>query len=339
MVNVNSESVIAQKVEKEEAIKKAQEKKTKFNVEFDEKHYLNTRLSKGEDKREIVVRLLPFSEKETSPFKKVYVHSVKITNEKGEKQWKKFMCPEKMGKSDGCPFCETAARARQLRFDSTDELKKAQYKDQEFMNSVKEYWLVRCIERGHEEDGVKFWRFADARNGEGIWDKIYDLFETKKKRGVEIFDLYKGKDLVITVKRQVNGEKEKLVYQIQDDEMIKPLSESEEQMEKWVNDSMTWEDVYSVKDYDYLSLIVLGEYPVWDKNEKKWVAKSSLDSTSDDSIVEDGNDIGDDDLSKFSVDITDKKSDVGPNVTVTIENSESDNGNSSNSEEYDDLPF
>ena len=156
MVNVNSESVIAQKVEKEEAIKKAQEKKVKFNVEFDEKHYLNTRLSKGEDKREIVVRLLPFSERETSPFKKVYVHSVKITNEKGEKQWKKFMCPEKMGKSDGCPFCETAARARQLRFDSTDELKKAQYKDQEFMNSVKEYWLVRCIERGHEEDGVKF---------------------------------------------------------------------------------------------------------------------------------------------------------------------------------------
>ena len=101
MVNVNSESVIAQKVEKEEAIKKAQEKKTKFNVEFDEKHYLNTRLSKGEDKREIVVRLLPFSEKETSPFKKVYVHSVKITNEKGEKQWKKFMCPEEMAKSEG----------------------------------------------------------------------------------------------------------------------------------------------------------------------------------------------------------------------------------------------
>lgn len=277
MVNINSESVMAQKVEKEEQTR--QKKNIKFgNYEFDEKHYLNTRLGKNEDKKEIVIRLLPFSETELSPFKKVYIHSVKITNENGEKQWKKFICPVKMEKGDKCPFCETAEKARKLKFEATDEALKKEYNSVEYMNMAKPYWLVRCIDRDHEEDGVKFWRFPDAKGGDGIWDKIYALFETKKRRGVEIFDLYNGKDLVITVNKQIDSNgKEKMVYQIQDDEQIKPLSQSEEQMEKWVGDQMRWEDVYSVKDYDYLSLIVQGEWPVWNKELNKWIAKSEAD--------------------------------------------------------------
>lgn len=279
MVNVNSESVMAQKVEKEEAVKKSQEKKIKFgNVEFDEKHYLNTRLTKDEKEKEIVIRLLPFSETELSPFKKIYVHSVKITDEKGDKKWKKFMCPIGMKKGDKCPFCETAKEAKKLKFETDNEELKKKYNSVEFMNSVKDYWLVRCIDRAHEEDGVKFWRFPDAKNGDGIWDKIYALFETKKRRGVEIFDLYKGKDLVITVKKQVDSAgKEKLVYQIQDDELVKPLAETEEQMEQWVNDPMKWDDVYSIKDYEYMSLIIQGEWPVWSKDMNKWIAKSVAD--------------------------------------------------------------
>lgn len=280
MINVSTESVLAQKVEKEEAAKKSQEKKKiKFgNVEFDEKHYLNTRLSKSETEREIVIRLLPFSETELSPFKKIYVHSVKVTDENGEKKWKKFMCPVKMGKGNKCPFCETAVQARKMKFDTEDEILRKEYNSVEFMNSVKEYWLVRCIDRSLEGEGVKFWRFPDARNGEGIWDKMVSLFEAKKRRGVNIFDLYEGKDLIITVKKQVDSAgKEKLVYQIQDDENISPLSESEEQMEKWVNDPMHWDDVYSVKDYDYLSLIVQGEKPVWNKDLNKWISKTDAD--------------------------------------------------------------
>lgn len=280
MINVSTESVLAQKVEKEEAAKKSQEKKKiKFgNVEFDEKHYLNTRLSKSETEREIVIRLLPFSETELSPFKKIYVHSVKVTDENGEKKWKKFMCPVKMGKGNKCPFCETAAQARKMKFDTEDEILRKEYNSVEFMNSVKEYWIVRCIDRSLEGEGVKFWRFPDARNGEGIWDKMVSLFDAKNRRGVNIFDLYEGKDLIITVKKQVDSAgKERLVYQIQDDENISPLSESEEQMEKWVNDPMHWDDVYSVKDYDYLSLIVQGEKPVWNKDLNKWISKTDSD--------------------------------------------------------------
>ena len=183
VTNISAESVMAQKVEKEEAEKKALEKNSvKFgNVEFDEKHYLNTRLAKGEKEKEVVIRLLPFSSTELSPFKKIHVHSVRITNENGEKQWKKFMCPIKMKKSDRCPFCETAAESRRLRFESKEPALQQKFKDTEFMNTVKDYWLVRCIDRAHEEHGVKFWRFPDARSGDGVWDKSTHSSRRRRK--------------------------------------------------------------------------------------------------------------------------------------------------------------
>ena len=323
MYNVSIESVIAQKVEKEEAIKKAQEQRLKNgNVGFDEKHYLNTRLTKSEDKKEIVIRLLPFSENEPTPFKKVHVHSVRVLNDKGEKQWKKFLCPVKMNVGDKCPFCEIANKARKMKFDTPDEALKKEYNDVEYINMAKDYWIVRCIDRAHEEDGVKFWRFPDARNGEGIYDKIYALFEAKRSRGVEIFDIYKGKDLIISVSKTISGGKEKLNYQIQDDETIKPLADTEEQMEKWVCDPMKLEDVYSFRDYDYLSILADGDYPVWNKDMGKWIPKTKSEEMEEEfnkePVVGDG--VSEDDLSKFNVD-----------VNVTTENKQI--------EEVDDLPF
>ena len=58
MVNISFKDVMAQKIEKEEAAKKTQAKKKNYgNFEFDERHYLNTRLSEGENSKEIVIRL------------------------------------------------------------------------------------------------------------------------------------------------------------------------------------------------------------------------------------------------------------------------------------------
>jgi len=320
MVNITTESVLAQKVEKEEAAKNAQAKKKFTNFEFDEKHYLNTRLSDNEKEKEIVIRLLPFSETHLSPFYKIHVHSVRAKNEDGERKWKKFMCPVGMGKADRCPFCETSEEARKLKFESKeDEAKWKEYSSVEFMYQPKNYWLVRCIDRAHEDHGVKFWRFPDAKNGDGIWDKIVSLIETKQRRGVEILDLYKGKDLVITVKRQPDSSgKEKMVYQIQDDETTRPLADTEEQMEMWVNDPMKWEDVYTIKDYDYLSLVVEGEYPIWSKEENKWVAKGELNKTKE---IESESEETEDDSTDYS----------------SFDNNTS--GNESSSGDDDDLPF
>lgn len=315
MVNINPDEVEAQKKEKENASKKGQEKKIKFgNFEFDEKHYLNTRLSKTESSREIVIRLLPFSETELSPFKKIHVHSIRVMNEKGELQWKKFMCPIGMEKSDKCPMCETEKEAWKLMNETTDdEAKKTKYKERALAMKSKDYWLVRCIDRANEEDGVKFWRFPDARNGDGIWDKIYALFNTKQKRGVNIFDLYEGKDLIITVTKQTDSAgKEKLVYQIQDDEEKKPLSPDETTMEKWVYDPMKWDDVYSVKDYEYLSIVVAGDYPVWNKELGKWIGRKDAEAIENEAKVQEEIENAQEktnDFSSFTVNIKEDKYD------------------------------
>lgn len=333
MVNVSTKDVLAQKVEKEEAAKNAQKKKNFGNFEFDERHYLNTRLSKNENEKEIVIRLLPFSNEHLSPFFKIHVHSVRMTNENGEKQWKKFMCPLMMKKSDKCPFCEVAKKSKDLKFENKgNEALYKKYSSVEFANQAKDYWLVRCIDRDHEGDGVKFWRFPDAKNGNGIWDKIVSLIETKNRRGVEILDLYNGKDLVVTVKKQLDSSgKEKMVYQIQDDEKTRPLADTEEQMEKWVNDPMGWEDVYTIKDYDYLSIVVQDEYPVWDKTENKWVAKKNPDGG--DNKDEKSEDDSEEEFSNFI--------DENENTTVnsTDEPDNTDRSDNNDDDDDDDLPF
>ena len=280
--NIDVESIIAQKVEMDEAAKQSQEKKQKYSkVEFDVNNYLDTRLEKNENEKLITIRLLPFSDTELSPFKKIVVHSVKMTNENGKKVWKKFMCPIGMGKSDKCPFCEMADKARSLYFKEKDEVKKKEYGDIEFMNKPKDYWLVRCIDRAHEDHGVKFWRFPGSANGKGIFDQIYSIFLTRKEKGKNIFDLYNGKDLIINVKRQVNKSgKESMVYIISDDDEYTPLHKDESKMEEWVNDSKRWEDVYSVKDYEYMAIVAQGEYPVWSKNLNRFIASSDAEKIS-----------------------------------------------------------
>ena len=140
VTNIDVNEIIAQKVEKDEALKQAQEKKKQFTkVEFNVNNYLDTRLSKDENEKEITIRLLPFSSTELSPFKKIKVHSVKMTNDKGQKVWKKFMCPIGMGKDDKCPFCEMSEKAKNLKFNETNEAKKKEYGNIEFMNKSKDY--------------------------------------------------------------------------------------------------------------------------------------------------------------------------------------------------------
>lgn len=279
VTNIDVNEIIAQKVEKDNAIKEQQEKKKQLEkVEFNVNNYLDTRLGPNENEKTLTIRLLPFSATELSPFKKIKVHSVKMKNDKGQKVWKKFMCPVGMGKDDKCPFCEMSEKARILKYNETNEATRKDYGDIEFMNMAKDYWLVRCIDRAHEDHGVKFWRFPDSKKGEGVFDKIISLIKTRQAKGKDIVDLYKGKDLIITVtKSKASNGKETMVYNITDDDEIKPLHEDETVMEKWVNDPKRWEDVYSIKSYEYMDIVVQGEYPVWSKTLNRWIAKADAD--------------------------------------------------------------
>jgi hypothetical protein len=280
MINISAETIIAQKVAKELAAKEAEEKREQFKdkVEFDASHYLNDRLEKGQDTKKMKIRLLPFAPEagEMSPFFKVHVHVTKI-NENGEKKWKRYMCPVGMGKSDKCPFCEGAAEAHKKKYSCDDEALRKQYGDIEFSNKSKDYWLVRCIDRAHEEDGVKFWRFPDNKKGKGIYDEAYALFQTRNEGGTNIFDLMQGKDLIVTMTRQKESGKETTAYHISDDENRTPLASTEEQMNAWIYDKLTWEDVYPVKDYDYLFIAAQGESPIYSKELGRWSSKAEID--------------------------------------------------------------
>jgi hypothetical protein len=50
-----------------------------------------------------------------------------------------------------------------------------------------------------------------------------------------------------------------------------PLSEDSDLMKEWMEDEMTWSDVYAQRPPEYLEAVARGETPVWDSELKKFV--------------------------------------------------------------------
>jgi hypothetical protein len=276
-VNIDAEAV---KTQYEQEQKTFIPKKTQFN----EKNYLQARLTNNETSKTLTIRLLPFSPEGGSPFKKVFMHTVKVNKEVAPNGWKTFVCPTHNKKDgnvmgDGCPFCETSAKARELKSKSLDEPTKKKYGDIEFLNKVKEMWIVRCIERGHEDDGVKFWLFNSSKKKDGVYDKIMNLARirseaaARKGNTYSIFDLNNGLDLIITLTRTADN---KTSVQIVDDGFPSPLTEDYDIGMKWIQDEKNWYDVYTVKSYDYMTIIAMGGVPVFNKELGKYVDKEEM---------------------------------------------------------------
>ena len=255
---------------------------------FDAKNYLNTRLEPMEKQKKIVIRLLPFSSDGGTPFKKVYMHTVKVNKEVSQSGWKSFVCPKhnefsKETHSDKCPFCETANEARNMIKTDLTESEKEKYSNIAFANTAREMWIVRCIERGKEEDGPKFWMFAHSRKGDGIYDKIMNIFMERMEEGrklfgkdTNVFDLNEGKDLILTITKDTNGHN---VFKIVDSSYQTPLSENTDLAMSWIQDEKKWDEVYTVKPYEFMSIIVQGGVPVYDTTEKKYVEKKEYETS------------------------------------------------------------
>jgi hypothetical protein len=247
---------------------------TKKKTEFSEKNYLQARLKPGEKSKSLTIRLLPFSPEGGSPFKKVFIHTVKVNKELSPGGWRTFVCPTHNKMGDKCPFCAVSAEAKELRFNAPTEVEKKKFGDIEFMNKAKAAWIVRCIERGHEEDGVKFWLFNDSKSQKGVYNDIMNIYFERKKAAEKkgktsnIFDLNDGKDLIINLSKDENG---KTVTKVVDDDERTPLTDSYEQGMAWVTDSKQWTEVYTVKPYEYMEIVVKGGVPVFDKNQNKYV--------------------------------------------------------------------
>ena len=336
-VNVDADAVNAQY--EAEQNKNVAPKKT----QFDEKNYLQARLSQNETSKTLTIRLLPFSPEGGSPFQKVYMHTVKVNKEVSPSGWKTFVCPAH-NKKDGepiegaCPFCETSAKARELKFKTSDETTKKRYGDVEFLNRAKEMWIVRCIERDHEADGVKFWLFNSSKKKDGVYDKIMNLSQirsnaaAKKGNKYSIFDLNNGLDLIVTLTRTADN---KTAIQIVDEGIPSPLTDNMETGMKWINDEKKWYDVYTVKSYDYMSIIAMGGIPVYDKELGKYVDKEEMIKAKEEAEQKRIENELTEETTDFSKIVTNKDIIIdGTTTTASTENTENNN-----EEDEEDLPF
>ncbi len=224
------------------------------------KKYFTTVLQKGVTSEDRRIRILPTKDG-SSPFIEVYFHEVQVDG-----KWVKLYDPKQEGKRS--PLNEVYTSLTATGVESDKELAKS-YR-------ARKFYIVKVIDRDHEQDGPKFWRFKHNSKQEGILDKIYPIFRSKG----DITDPKTGRDLILTLtltKGNTGKEYTAITSVIQED--IGPLSTNEETEQKWLADALTWSDVYSKKPEEYLEMIANGETPIWDKDGKKWVNGSSAEET------------------------------------------------------------
>jgi hypothetical protein len=267
---------------------------------YDLKNYFNTYIPDNVKSGTKTIRILPTQT--GSPFVEMYGHKVMIDGE-----WKTFPCL-KHEKGEACPFCEARQELLATGKDSDKELAKKY--------NARLMYVVKVIDRDNEDEGVKFWRFNHDYSKGGVYDKLYAMITALKK---DVTHPETGRDIVITISRNQNN-----VPIVSGIQALDPsvLSEDETKKTEWLADVRTWEDVYSVRTYDYLEIIVRGYTPVWDKEEKRFVAKELIKEDEAKNTLE----------SELTMGIENVKSNIQTQLATETASPSSD-------EDDDDLPF
>ena len=234
-----------------------------FKMSQDErmKKYFALILSDKERSGQRKIRILPTTDG-SSPFKEAWYHEIQVGG-----QWQKFYDPAK-NDNERSPLNEVYEELMSTGKDSDKELAK-QYKSRKF-------YIVKVIDRDHEEDGPKFWRFKHNYKNDGILDKIIPIWRNKG----DITDAEKGRDLIIELNKSKapNGKEYTAVSTIMHDDPTL-LHAEDVQLKAWVNDELTWLDVYSKKPVEYLEAIARGETPRWDNEKGGYAYGDSSEST------------------------------------------------------------
>jgi hypothetical protein len=216
------------------------------------KKYFAPILTKGQTSGQRRIRILPTKDG-SSPFKEVWFHEIQVDG-----KWVKLYDP---GKNEGkrSPLNEVNQTLRSTGLESDKELAKNY--------NPKKFFIVKVIDRDNEQDGVKFWRFKYNSKGDGVFDKIYSVINLKGN----IMDESDGRDLIISLsltKKPNGGEYTNITSIIPDDKSS--LHTDAEKASEWVNDPLTWADVYSKKPEEYLEGVAKGYTPKWNSDTKKW---------------------------------------------------------------------
>lgn len=264
-------------------------------LSFDPKNYLDLKLNENETTKTVKVRLLPISATDGTVFFDITTHSLKVDKEIAKSGFKTYVClnDPKTESKEECPICKKSKelfdKAAQARKEGNEALSKSLFKEASSLKKKKTF-IARVIDRDHEDEGVKFWRFNENSMGDGIYDKLMTLHKARMEEAAEdgeegysIFDLYNGKDIIVTVTKSkipdgFGGMKDKLSYNITDSGNRKPLTKDIEKGNAWLTDEKTWKDVYSNKTADYLELVVNGKIPVYNRDEGRFVEKTEFDA-------------------------------------------------------------
>jgi len=217
------------------------------------KKYFAAILKDTEKQGQRRLRILPTPDG-SSPFKEVWYHEIQVDG-----KWQKFYDP---GKNDNerSPLNEVYEELRSTGKDSDKELAK-QYLSRKF-------YIVKVIDRDAEDEGVKFWRFKHNYKNEGILDKIIPIWRAKG----DITDPDNGRDIILelTKAKTPKGATYTVIQTIMYDDPA-PVHEDKDLAKSWIDDELTWEDVYSKKPVEYLEAIARGETPRWDSEKGGYV--------------------------------------------------------------------
>jgi hypothetical protein len=229
----------------------------KMSMDERMKKYFAAILPQGQNSAQKRIRILPTKDG-NSPFVEAWFHEMQVGG-----QWNKLYDPAK-NDNERSPLSEVHEELVSTGKESDKELAK-QYKPRKF-------YIVKVIDRDKPEDGVKFWRFKHNYKNEGVLDKIIPIWRNKG----DITDPEKGRDLIIELAKAKTpkGKDYTIIQTIMYDD-AQPLHEDKVQSNAWVNDELTWRDVYSKKPTDYLEAIARGETPRWDSDKGGYVYSDS----------------------------------------------------------------
>jgi hypothetical protein len=231
------------------------------------KKYFSEKLPKGVKSQTKRFRILPTKDG-SSPFTEVYYHE-KLINGK----WEKIYCNH-LNDGEHCPLCE----AKDALYEDGSEKAKALAKD--FI--PRKFYVVKGIDRENEDHGVKFWRFKHKRTGDGIMDQLIPLFKLKGN----LTDPREGRDILITTNRNEKGHS--VVNSIMVDD-ITILTDNKENANDWFNNVESHKDVYAKKSSEYLEIVATNKTPIWDSEQKKFVAEEDKEEKETASLSEEIN--------------------------------------------------
>jgi hypothetical protein len=217
------------------------------------KRYFSAILQKNEKSAQKRIRILP-TQDGSSPFVEVWYHEIQVNG-----QWVKLYDPSK-NENERSPLTEV--------YNELMSTGKKEDKDLASQYRSRLFYIVKVIDRDNEQDGVKFWRFKHNYKQEGVLDKILPIWKAKGN----VTDPQNGRDLIIElIKAKTPQGKEYTVVQTIMYDDPAPLHSDKGIMEGWLEDELTWNDVYSKKPVEYLEAVSVGETPIWNSELKKYV--------------------------------------------------------------------